>query len=523
MKQAQALQIMKLGHNVFLTGEPGAGKTHVINRFIKHCKKHNIGVGITASTGIAATHINGMTIHSWSGIGINSELDSKQLANLAGKSQLKARFRKSRVLIIDEISMLDGARLELINQICKMLKDEDKPFGGLQVILCGDLFQLPPINRGGGDIDFAHFAKAWDELNLKVCYLKEQHRQEEDPRLLRLLREIRSNELSEESMQILEVRLEEETPDEDITRLYTHNSNVDNLNAQKLAQIDAESQIFAAHSHGPEQLVEQLKKSCLAPENLELKVGAQVLCVANNPAAGYINGTRAEVIDFSKDNNAPIIQLSSGRKITMELNSWRIEDGEKTLAEINQYPLRLAWAITVHKSQGMSLDSAEIDLSRAFTPGMGYVALSRLRSIEGLYLRGINQTALRVHEEISNLDTQLQQLSKLAIKSLDGISKSKLKDMHSHIQQNLAGEYADYDKELFELLREWRSQTASEHQLPAYMVFDDKTLVALSAEQPKNNQELLAVPGVGEKKLEQYGQDIITIIKDHLAQQKKLI
>ncbi|MEX0919934.1 MAG: HRDC domain-containing protein, partial [Candidatus Saccharimonadales bacterium] len=130
---------------------------------------------------------------------------------------------------------------------------------------------------------------------------------------------------------------------------------------------------------------------------------------------------------------------------------------------------------------------------------------------------------LRVHEEISNLDTQLQQLSELAIKSLDGISKFKLKDMHSHIQQNLASEYADYDKELFELLREWRSQTASEHQLPAYMVFDDKTLVALAAEQPKNNQELLAVPGVGGKKLEQYGQDIITIIKDHLAQQKKLI
>lgn len=501
---------MKLGHNVFLTGEPGSGKTYTLNKFIAYCKSEGIGVGVTASTGIAATHIGGMTIHSWSGIGIHDEINESHIQRMQTRKPLQARFKKTRVLIIDEISMLDGVRLNMVNLVCQALKNNTKPFGGLQVILCGDLFQLPPVTRGLADIDFAHFSQSWKDLNLKICYLSEQHRQEEDESMLSLLRQIRGGELSEDSMRMLEERLEHSNEDPDVTRLYSHNIDVDKLNADRLAQIENEPKTFTMHTHGSEPLVEQLQKSCLAPEKLELKVGAQVLCVANNPVEGYMNGTRAEVVGF--DDGAPVIRLADGKKLKMTLKTWAIEDGDRTLAEVSQYPLRLAWAITVHKSQGMSLDSAEVDLSRAFTPGMGYVALSRLRQLSGLYLRGINQMALRVSPEISEFDASLRAQSAKVIDSLSGISENQLAEMHHQVRTNLAQDYAEYDKALFEDLRSWRTEQAKKQSLPAYMILDDKTLIALSAERPQSEANLLLVPGIGPKKLKLYATDLITII-----------
>lgn len=501
---------MKLGHNIFLTGEPGAGKTHTINEFIRHCNKNDIGIGVTASTGIAATHIGGMTIHSWSGIGINSQLSEEQIERLSERSQLKSRFKKTRVLIIDEISMFDGARLNLVNQVCKVMKKSHRPFGGLQIILCGDLFQLPPVTRYSQQIDFAHTSEAWAELNLKTCYLSEQHRQNDDETMLNLLRQIRSQSVSEDSLQLLEERLASEDLDERTTRLYSHNMNVDELNNRRLAQLDTESKMFTMLTSGSQINVEQLKKSCLAPEVLELKVGAQVLCVANNASAGYVNGSRGEVIDF--DLGKPVVRLKNGKDITMERVTWKMEDHDRVLAEVSQYPLRLAWAITVHKSQGMSLDAAEVDLSRAFTPGMGYVALSRLRSLEGLYLKGINQTALQVSQEISMFDAILKRQSQQVLDSLESIAIDSLDDMHQKIRTNLSSDYAEYDKNLFENFRNWRTQVSKDKKLPAYMILDDKTLIALSAEKPKNEKELLKVSGIGPKKFEQYGHDIMTLI-----------
>lgn len=510
VKQTQALDVMKLGHNVFLTGEPGSGKTHTLNQFIDYCREHNIGIGITASTGIAATHLGGMTIHSWSGMGINKDLSEEQLERLGTRAQLKSRFKRTRVLIIDEVSMLEGARLDLINRICKRFKNSEKPFGGLQVILCGDLFQLPPIGRGDEQADFAHNSPSWSELCLKICYLSEQYRQDLDPGMLELLRSIRAQELDENMHQRLRGRLEEVSKNPDLTRLYSHNYDVDNLNNKRLASIEGESKSFGMHTSGKASFIEQLQKSCLAPETLELKVGAQVLCVANNPELGYMNGTRGEVVGF--ESNKPLVLLSSGRTVAMERYTWKIEDGERTLAEISQYPLRLAWAITVHKSQGMSLDSAEIDLSRAFTPGMGYVALSRLRTLEGLYLRGLNEMALTVSSEIKRFDEYLSSQSRKVTENLATFPRKKLDSIHQHIRTNLASDYAEYDKELFAALKSWRTEQSRSEKLPAYRIFDDKTLIALSAERPGTHSELSRVPGIGPKKLEDYGDAVLKII-----------
>lgn len=504
---------MKLGHNVFLTGEPGSGKTHTLNQFIEYCRTHHIGIGITASTGIAATHIGGMTIHSWSGMGINDDLSEEQLERLGTRAQLKSRFKRTRVLIIDEVSMLDGARLDLINRICRRFKHSEKPFGGLQIILCGDLFQLPPINRGRGQADFIHTSSSWNELNLKICYLSEQYRQDLDTGMLELLRSIRTQELDTELQQRLHERLEEENNDPDLTRLYSHNFDVDSINNKRLASIDSDLKSFGMHTSGKTYFIQQLQKSCLAPEMLELKVGAQVLCVANNPELGYMNGTRGEIVGF--ESGKPLVLLADGSTVTMERYTWKIEDGERTLAEISQYPLRLAWAITVHKSQGMSLDSAEIDLSRAFTPGMGYVALSRLRTLEGLYLRGLNEMALTVSPEIKQFDEYLYAQSRKVTENLATFPRKKLDEIHQHIRTNLASDYAEYDKELFAALKNWRTEQARTEKVPPYRVFDDKTLIALSAELPSNHNDLTLVPGIGPKKLDDYGDAVLGLIAQH--------
>ncbi len=516
MKQSQALDVMKLGHNVFLTGEPGTGKTHVLNEYIEYCRSYGIGLAVTASTGIAATYLNGMTIHSWSGMGLHSSMSAEQLSNMRKNSRLASRFKKTRVLIIDEISMLDGARLDLINDICKVFKDADRPFGGIQVILSGDLFQLPPVTKNSQTIDFVHTSKAWRELRLQVCYLHEQYRQHHDDQLLTILREIRSGEITELTEQLLSEAIENDIDNDKTTRLHTHNFNVDAQNQKHLDAIDAQPEVFPMHTSGQSQFIEQLKKSCLAPENLELKVGAHVLCVANNPSAGFMNGTRATVIDF--DTGQPIIKLDSGREIKLERHTWSVDEDGRVLAEVSQYPLRLAWAITVHKSQGMNLDTAQVDLSRAFTPGMGYVALSRIRSLGGLSLRGINQTALSTSPDIHEFDELLKRQSLQTAQKIDAIDANDLSDLQRKTRASLASEYSNYDRELFESLRQWRTTTARQAGKPAYTVFPDKTLIALAAEQPNTQSELAYISGIGPTKLEKYGPEVIQLITRHRGQ-----
>ncbi len=167
MNQTQALKILKSGENVFLTGSAGTGKTFLLNKFIKYLKDNKIKAGITASTGIASTHIGGTTIHSWSGIGIAKDINDPKIKKmLRGKNFKWQEIRETKVLVIDEISMLDSSRLALIDRICKEVKDPFRPFGGLQVVVCGDFFQLPPISRSGEEKeDLAYDSPAWRKAN----------------------------------------------------------------------------------------------------------------------------------------------------------------------------------------------------------------------------------------------------------------------------------------------------------------------------------------------------------------------
>lgn len=416
MKQAKALGILKSGKNVFLTGSAGTGKTFVLNQYIEYLKERKIAVAVTASTGIAATHMNGMTIHSWAGIGIKEALTRSQLVSMKSKKYLAKHLEAAQVLIIDEISMLHQNQLALVNQVLQFFKENDLPFGGIQVVLSGDFFQLPPIGKSGetSKDKFAFMSPAWVMAKFNVCYLTEQFRQS-DNELNTILNQIRTGFLSEESVRILK-SASENTIKSDIepTKLYTHNYDVDNINNEHLRSISGKVKSFEASTKGNEKLIETLNNSVLAPDNLELKIGAKVMFVKNNLEKGYVNGSLGTILGFTGEGN-PSVKLTNGKTITAESEIWSIiDDTGKTLASYNQIPLRLAWAITVHKSQGMTLEAAEIDLSKTFETGQGYVALSRLKELENLRLIGINEMALKVDSLAFKADKRFKELSGIA-------------------------------------------------------------------------------------------------------------
>jgi ATP-dependent DNA helicase PIF1 len=439
MTQAQALAIMKTGVHVYLTGSAGSGKTHTLRQYIQWLQEHGIPVAITASTGIAATHMNGQTIHGWAGIGIREYLTDADIEDLEEKQYLWQRLQKARVLIIDEVSMLHAHRLDMVERVCRRLKRNDAPFGGLQVILSGDFFQLPPVTKTGfvvpkpkakpqGELfidydsgemlaeeeepesDMVIHSKAWQAMKPAICYLTEQHRQEDDL-FTEVLNAIRKNALEESHTALIKGRLDGAVSCALPTKLYTHNIDVDAINQAELQKISGTVKEFHMSGRGSDALVEALKKSCLAPAQLQLKVGAEVMFIKNNYERGYVNGTRGVIVDFDAYGE-PVVEIhADGRRISVNAEEWQVEENGKVKASITQYPLRLAWAITIHKSQGMSLDSAEIDLGKTFAYGMGYVALSRVRTLAGIRLVGFKPEALLVDPVALTLDEKLQEES----------------------------------------------------------------------------------------------------------------
>lgn len=466
---------MKTGANIFLTGEPGSGKTYTVNAYIEYLRAHSIEPSITASTGIAATHIGGMTIHAWSGIGIKKVLTVADLDDMLTRERLVKRVSRAKVLIIDEISMLDAETLTAVDLACRTLRGrKTEAFGGLQVIFVGDFFQLPPVSRDRQPARFAFMSNAWKEARPLVCYLSEQHRQA-DSAFLALLASVRSGRAIEDGAitddihDMLSARVIQKTPAVDeyaegdyaeveygdgthsngaqnsnatatieaeeissVTRLYSHNINVDQVNEQHLAQLSGKVVRYTMEAHGSEGLIMQLKKGCLSPEILSLKIGAHVMFTKNSPDEGFVNGTIGTVNGFNLEGN-PIVRVgargagrpigsrshgsSKGeRDIEVAPMEWAIMDGQRTLARIKQIPLRLAWAMTIHKSQGVTLDEAVIDLSKTFEYGQGYVALSRVRTLEGLSLIGYNTRALEVHPQIIRVDSEFKIQSDAASK-----------------------------------------------------------------------------------------------------------
>lgn len=516
MTQDEALAIMEAGSSVLLTGAAGTGKTYVLNKFIKRAKKHGRSVAVTATTGLAATHLNGTTIHAWSGIGVHDSID-KYAAAKVGKTRQEL-IRKADVLVIDEISMLHDFRLDMVDEVLRRVRDDSAPFGGLQVILCGDFFQLPPVNRAGErQGSFVIASDVWQRNLFTVCYLEKQYRQSEDDVYHDILNGIRKGVLTRSQLDALQGRTRAvDDPFAARTRLLTVNVDVDAVNNAQLDELPGDVHEYHMETHGAKQYVEQLMRSCLAPETLRLKEGAQVMCIKNAADRKYVNGSLGTVIGFEQATDMPIVELTNGRQLTMRPENWELMDGDKRRAQLIQLPLRLAWAITVHKSQGMTLDAARIDLSRAFVEGMGYVALSRVRSLKHLILDGLNGMALRVSPLAKHIDADLRAKSGAALHDYAAqIMQWQADEASGAHEKQMAEASAEQpvDSVLLEALRDWRSKTAIKQSLPRYMIAHDKTLNLIAAAKPQTEHELLKIPGMGSKKVEAYGQGLLQVVK----------
>jgi len=434
--QQKALDLLMQGKNVFLTGSAGTGKTFTLEKFITLAKDSGKRVAITASTGIAATHINGITIHSWSGIGIKRSFDELNLQKLIRDPNLWCRITYTDVLIIDEISMLHPSQLEMINKICKQFRDSDEPFGGIQVVLCGDFFQLPPVIPKGEETIFAFESHLWEELDLKICYLAEQFRQN-DLEFLKILNSIRDNNVTLSTLAPLQERMNKPIKKGIIPiKLYTHNCDIDVINQYELDKLSGKEYTHFMTSSGEYNFINNLKRNCLAPEIIKFKIGAVVMFVKNNYSKGFVNGTMGTIIGFNT-KGYPSVRTSEGIEIIASPEYWMYEENDEVKARIKQIPLRLAWGITIHKSQGFSFDAAEIDLSKAFSFGMGYVALSRVKSLDGITLKGLNDIALKVDPVVSEFDLMLQEKSRLealnfpALSNLNIPEQTALQSLHN--------------------------------------------------------------------------------------------
>lgn len=404
-QQEIALNLLKQGHNVFITGPAGTGKSFLIKSFIAWCKKTSRKVACTSTTGISAVLIGGVTLHSWAGLALAREDKHELAAKIIKKPFYVKRWCNVKALIIDEVSMLTPDFLEKLEYVARIIRKDPRIFGGIQVVTVGDMAQLPPINSC-----FCFEAPLWQELFQHSVFLNENVRQK-DQVFQRVLAAIRLGEVNAEVRSVLLSRLGVNI-DGDIrpTRLFSHRATVDELNKEELEKLikndnlpytyHAYDKLVSKHDIAAPREAEylaRLDKSVQPRKLLELCVGAQVMLVVNvEVAAGLCNGSRGVVIGFV--NSRPMVKFTNGLVIPISEIIVQLIIDEDTFVYRYQVPLILAWAITTHKSQGSTLDCAEVDIgSTIFEAGQAYVALSRVKSLEGLTISAIDFTKIRAH------------------------------------------------------------------------------------------------------------------------------
>ena len=462
-EQANILQLALAGQSIFFTGSAGTGKSFLLRRIIVALKSKmaalNLpnGVVVTAPTGIAACNVGGVTLHSFGGIGQGREPRDKLLAIVKRSSAAKNRWRDAAVLVIDEISMLDGGLFDKLDYIARRVREkEDRPFGGIQLILAGDFFQLPPVGMTGGDkssagagagagdappapIKFAFEAAAWAPSLYAQRSLRKVFRQKDDV-FVSLLNNFRTGVVSPDAERLLRDAggalraLEAERAPTKPTSVFALNRMVDEVNERELAKCSTEApRVYNADDTGQEPYLSTMRSSCIAPTSLCLKVGAQVMLLKNIDAKnGLVNGARGVVVSYENDfpvvtfvrsvHAANVVDASdagagasagagagSGSALVEEdpltrvihQEEWSIELGSQKVALRRQLPLKLAYALSIHKSQGMTIDLLDISMNGIFEYGQAYVAISRAVALDRVRIRGFTPGCVRAHPTVA--------------------------------------------------------------------------------------------------------------------------
>lgn len=381
-EQTEALAICESGENVFLTGGAGSGKSYVIREFMKD--KDDKQMPILASTGAAAVLLGGRTFHSFFGLGImEGGTDATYKRALLNKSVLK-RIKKVEGVVIDEVSMISGEALMVAEMIAQAARDSTLPWGGLRIIAVGDFGQLPPVTRFGQKRDWCFLNQVWRKTGFQVCQLKLNQRIHSSE-FLEVLDHIRRGEVSPRVRDFLQDKTKPHDEDHPGTRLFPRRDQSEEYNQKKLAEINEDELIVDSIYLGEEKYIEILGKSAPVPQQLKLKIGCRVMFLKNDLQKRWVNGTRGTLVDFQSDHL--VIKKEGGREVKVEKISFSLLDADANVkASVIQFPVNLAYATTIHKSQGATLDELWCDLGSLWEPGHAYVALSRLREPTGLHI-----------------------------------------------------------------------------------------------------------------------------------------
>ena len=556
-EQYLAFEEFKAGHNLFITGPGGVGKSFLINLFVQYCNLVGKTIQVCALTGCAAIllGLHAKTIHSWSGIHYCKGPKDEIIKRITKSWPTKSRWKKIRVLIIDEVSMMSKKMLIILEELARRIRNQPSPFGGIQVVFCGDFYQLPPVCKDRGDDSlFCFEAPVWKKLFApdKHIQLTKIFRQK-DPRYLELLAKIREGTISGDNIQLLHERIEATKP-ENITQLFPLRASVDRVNKTKYSELENQEITYTLVSNfnmerycrtgaqidgdmlrkcrglNEEQRaheLERLYKQANCMKKLTLKKGAYIMCIANIALEqGVANGTQGIVEDFVGIDNAPLIRFNNGTVKTLSRHCWQSED-YPTIG-FKQYPVVLAWATTIHKMQGSSLDQAIMDLgSNVFEAGQIYVGLSRVKSLEGLYLTKFNPRVIKTnpkvrefYRQIPTLDIEVEDIEEETEEKVKEEEKTKLFTKTVTIEQRnvnvlevVKAEIDTTNSSLYDKLKSYRLKTSQEREIPPYCVFTNKTLDDLAKKHPVTLDELKMVIGVGKQKCSMYGEDIIDICK----------
>ena len=395
-EQKRVLDAVISGKNVFFTGSAGTGKSFLLRRIIAALPP-DVTMA-TASTGVAACHIGGITLHQFAGIGLGTGT-LERCYQMAARNSSASLWRRTKHLIIDEISMVEADYFDKIEAVARYIRRNERPFGGMQLVLCGDFFQLPPVSGRDKKAKFCFQSSAWEKCVHFNFELQQVHRQK-DPEFIKILNSIRIGRVTDDIAATLKATAKQKIENNGIlaTRLCSHVNEAEEINEFQLNELQGESKVYVAQD-SDQSSTPTLNQQLTAPGKLLLKVGAQVMLLKNiNVANGLVNGARGVVIKFA--DNVPVVQFKSGTQYHAKLEKWSLKTSIGSVIHRKQVPLKLAWAFSIHKSQGLTLDCVEMCLARAFDAGQSYVALSRAQSLQSLRVLDFSNQQVWAHSEV---------------------------------------------------------------------------------------------------------------------------
>ena len=397
--QLFALEHLKSDRNIFLTGAAGSGKSFLMRHFLK-----NQDIPTLASTGAAAILVGGRTFHSFFGLGIMEGGVSATVERALKNKPVMRRIQNAKAVIIDEVSMISGPTLRAAEMIARKTRGNSTPWGGIRVVVVGDFAQLPPVNPHAREKEWAFLDEVWEQSEFQPVVLSKIMRTQ-NREFLEVLNSVRLGQVTNQVRNFLESRVVGE-PTGDLTRLFSHRGDVENYNLSKLEKIKGKTHKFTTTYKGKSKNIEAFRKNSPIADELQIKVEALVMLRLNDHEGRWVNGSLGRITSISKDTLG--IDLLSGLAIEIEMADFTMLDAEGLpVVTATNFPISLAWAMTIHKAQGTSLDRMFVDLRKVWEPGQAYVALSRARDPNGLFIEGWSERLIFADNKVTKFHLDL--------------------------------------------------------------------------------------------------------------------